>query len=57
MKEAEALRDLAAKIRRLAEAHESFSMICGRVENFCDDLCCRARIIELTAQLPRKDDR
>jgi hypothetical protein len=57
MKEAEALRDLAAKIGQLASEHEAFSMACAKVDALRDDLCCRARVIELTLQLPCTDDR
>lgn len=56
-KEAEQLRDLAARIERVTAAHPMFSMAHDRVRVLCDDLCARARIIELTAMLPRTDDR
>jgi len=57
MKEAEALRDLAAQVERLSSEHEAFSMVCERIKIFTEDLCMRARVIELTLQLPRDDAR
>jgi hypothetical protein len=57
MKEAEALRDLASKVRQLATGHEAFSMVHERVSLFCEDLCVRARVIELTCMLPREEAR
>jgi hypothetical protein len=57
MNDAEQLRDLAAKIQQITSAHPAYSMVHERVRIWIEDLCIRARVLELTLQVPRTDDR